>query len=216
MKGVANELAARGHALPDDPGRVAVPEPVVKALLRARGVGVPRGVTAEAIDALPDAAAGLTGPLVLKAYGPGVVHKSDVGAVRVGLAADAASLVAAATEMAAAMAGHGLVPSGFLVEEQAEPGVELIVGAVRGPFGPVATVGLGGTLTEVLDAVVVRLCPLTADAADAMLDAFRGAEVLQGVRGAKPVARDALVKLLLAVAGEEGLVAELGSQLSEF
>src|SRR5204862_3382865 len=129
------------------------------------------------------------GPLVLKAFGPGIVHKSDVGAVRVGLGPD--DLEGAAAAMPAEAAG-------WLVEEQAPPGVELIVGVVRRPgFGLLALVGLGGTLTELVGDVCMRLCPLTADDADAMLDGFRGAAVLAGARGTVAADRPPLIDVLL-------------------
>lgn len=213
------DLTTTGFALDDD--RIAVAEPQVKALLAQRGVAVPAGVTVAFVDGevageLAAAAAGLQAPLVLKAYGPGLVHKSDVGAVALGL--DHAGLGAAARAMADRLAGHGIVPAGFLVEEQHRPAhaVELIVGVVqRDPFGPVVALGLGGTLTEVLDQVAIRLCPLReADARD-LVRTFPAAAVLRGVRGAPAVDEDALVALLLAVAGEDGVVAELGDELLE-
>jgi acyl-CoA synthetase (NDP forming) len=196
-------------------GRRAVAEPEVKAALAERGVAVPAGAVVDAPDELAAAAKALDAPLVLKAFGPGLVHKSDVGAVVLGLDHD--GLEAAAVAMGERLAGHGLTPAGFLVEEQATTGgVELIVGVVqRAPFGPVVALGLGGTLTEVLDQVALRLCPLSeADARD-LVRTFPAAKVLAGVRGAPPVDEDALVALLLAIAGEDGLVAELGDELAE-
>ena len=130
--------------------RRLVPEPAAKALLRELGARVPRSVTATDPASLPELAAHLVPPLVLKAYGPGIVHKSDLGAVRVGV--EPGGLAQAASEMQAALAGVGASPAGFLVEEQAPDGIELLVGVLRRPpFGHVAVVGLGGTLTELLE-----------------------------------------------------------------
>ena len=82
----------------------------------------------------------------------------------------------------------------------AGPGVELILGLRRDPqFGPAVLVGLGGVLTEVLDDVAIGLAPLRPAAAEAMLDALRGARLLRGVRGRPPVDRDALVAMLVAL-----------------
>ena len=103
-------------------------------------------------------------------------------------------------------AEHRIFPSGFLVEEQSPAGVELLVGAVRGPFGVTVTVGLGGVLAEVLDDVAVALAPLDRDGAEGLLDGFKGAVLLRGYRNAPAVDRDALVGLLLALAGPGGVV----------
>jgi acetyltransferase len=82
----------------------------------------------------------------------------------------------------------------------AESGVELILGLRRDPqFGPVVLVGIGGTLTEVLDDVAVRLAPLDIPAALSMLDQLRGARMLDGVRGRPPVDRAAVASMLVAL-----------------
>ena len=155
-------------------------------------------------DVAKQAADRFDGPVVVKAYGKGIVHKSDVGAVRVGV--EPAEVEETIAAMAAELHTHGLEADGWLVEEQIAGSVELLVGVVRRPpFGAVVAVGLGGTLTEILDDVVTRLVPIDAADAEAMLDGFKGASVLRGVRGALPVDRDALVKVLLGIAGPDGL-----------
>ncbi|WP_084959066.1 acetate--CoA ligase family protein [Thermoactinospora rubra] len=175
-------------------------EPEVKALLREAGIPVPRGVAGLACE-------GLAEPLVLKAVGP--LHKSDVGGVRLGLRAG--EVAGAAADMLA----RGVPATGFLVEEQAPPGVELIVGLVRDPgFGPVLLSGLGGIWTEALDDTALRLCPVTEDDARAMIGSLRGSRLLYGFRGAGPVDVDAVVKLLMAVGGPGGLWERL--RLGEF
>nr|WP_281367971.1 acetate--CoA ligase family protein [Nonomuraea typhae] len=179
-------------------------EPAAKELLAAAGVVVPRGV----VVAGPGfaAAAELRAPLVLKGIGP--LHKSDVGAVRLGLTH--ANLPSAAADMA-----ERAPLSGYLVEEQVEAGVELIAGLVRDPgFGPVLLAGLGGIFTEALRDTAVRLCPITASDARRMLASLRGAPLLHGYRGAAPVDVDAVVKLLLALGGDGGLWERL--ELGEF
>ncbi|MFF5259349.1 acetate--CoA ligase family protein [Actinomadura viridis] len=192
------------------------PEHAVKAWISGFGVGVPRGATAPGPESLEAAAEGLTPPLVVKAYGPGLLHKSDAGAVRLGLGS-AGGAARAAADMLASLRARGISPEGFLVEEQVEPGVEVIVGAVRDPaFGPVLLAGLGGVWTEVLRDTALRLCPITEDDARAMLDGLRGRALLEGFRGRPPIDRDALVKVLLAVGGPDGIVAELGDRLTEF
>ncbi|WP_067828963.1 acetate--CoA ligase family protein [Actinomadura kijaniata] len=190
-----------------------LPEHAVKAWIAGFGVAVPRGATATAHAELEAAAAGLAPPLVVKAYGPGLLHKSDAGAVRLGLGS-AAAAAAAAAEMLDSLAARGIVPDGFLVEEQAPAGVEVIVGAVRDPaFGPVLLVGLGGVFTEVLRDTALRLAPITEADAWAMLEELRGAALLDGLRGRPPVDRGALVKVLLAVSD---MVTALGDGFTEF
>jgi acyl-CoA synthetase (NDP forming) len=180
----------------------------VKALLSEAGVPVPRGVVV-----LPGqdfrAVAALAEPLVLKAFGPGLVHKSDAGAVVLGLRR--AELPAAAAEM------RSRVPelAGFLVEEQAAAGVELIVGVVRDPaFGPVLLAGLGGVWAEALRDTALRLCPVSERDARRMLASLRGSPLLHGHRGTPPVDVDAVVKLLMTVGGPGGLWERL--ELGEF
>lgn len=207
--GMTDGLRSAGYRLPD--GRVSVAEHAVKRALADVGVRVPRWVVATSAD-VAAAAAALDPPLVLKAWGPGLVHKSDVGAVRLGLLPS--DVGPAAADMAEAVRAHGIVPAGFLVEEQQAAGVEVIVGVVRRPdFGPVIVLGPGGTLAELIDRTVVRLCPLDERAAGEMLDAT---PLLGGGRGVPPVDRDALVRLLLAIAGDGGLVERLGDALDEF
>ncbi|MFC4906361.1 acetate--CoA ligase family protein [Actinomadura gamaensis] len=190
-----------------------VAEHQVKAWISGFGVTVPRGATARTRAEVVAAAGGLTPPLVVKAYGPGLLHKSDAGAVRLGLDS-AESAAEAAAEMLLTLDDKGIAADGLLVEEQAEPGVELIVGAVRDPaFGPVLMVGLGGVWTEALRDTALRLAPITEDDAHAMLSELRGSALLDGYRGAPPVDRDAVVKVLLAVSD---IVTALGDGFTEF
>ncbi|MDX6743356.1 acetate--CoA ligase family protein [Actinocorallia sp. A-T 12471] len=173
-----------------------LPEHEVKALVSGFGVRVPRGAHVAVGGDVRAAASELTPPLVVKAYGPALLHKSDAGAVALGNAS-----AEAAADAAAAMLARGVPAEGFLVEEQAAPGVEVIIGAVRDPaFGPVLLVGLGGVLTEVMNDAALRLLPVTeADVRD-MLGELRGKALLAGYRGRPGVDVDALVKTVLAVA----------------
>lgn len=208
-------LRAHAAALEGEPDRILVPEPVVKDALRDLGIIVPRGVTVADGAEASVAAKRLDGAVALKAFGPGIVHKSDVGAVQVGVAAD--EVEDATVAMTARLAEHRITPAGFLVEAQHGPGVELIVGAVRhDSFGPVVLLGAGGTLTELVDRTVMGLYPLDEASARTMLADFPAPALLDGARGADPVDRDALVSLLLSVAGPGGLVEQLGDALVEF
>ncbi|MFI9596232.1 acetate--CoA ligase family protein [Nonomuraea sp. NPDC052265] len=203
-------MSAQEHEGRESPreheGRESPREHEVKALVAAAGVPVPRGVVVRDLDFT--AAGELAGPLVLKAFGPGLVHKSEAGAVRLGLRAD--GLAAAAEEMRSR-----LDVEGFLVEEQAPAGVELIVGLVGDPgFGPVLLAGLGGIWTEAMRDTALRLCPISERDARLMLDELRGSALLHGHRGRPPVDVDAVVKLLMTVGGPGGLWERL--ELGEF
>ncbi len=195
-----------------------VPEPQVKAWIRQFGISIPNGcavgIPADG-DALP-AVDSLRPPLVLKAYGPGVVHKSDLGAVRLGLAG-AAEVAGAAAQMRAALAARGITADGFYVEEQAQAGVEVIVGVVADPvFGAVLLAGLGGVWTEALADTALRICPVTEADAMEMLSSLRARAVLSGLRGQPAADIGALVRVLLAAGGAGGVAETLSGTLAEF
>ena len=211
-----SETVSRARMFALDDGRTVVPEPDVKDALRAFGVTVPACVSSTSIDDLADETIALGMPVVLKAFGPGLVHKSEVGAVELGLAHG--DVGQAARVMADHLEAQGIRPSGFVVEEQCSaPGsLEVIVGVVRRePFGVVVALGLGGTLTELLDLVAVRMFPLHEHDARELVESFPGAAALDGFRGGPALDRDALVEFLLAVGGVDGLAARLGDELSE-
>jgi acetate---CoA ligase (ADP-forming) len=98
-------------------------------------------------------------------------------------------------------AGHAADIAGVLVTPMApKGGVEIIIGVVRDPsYGPVLMFGLGGVLVEVLKDVVFRSLPLTETDARSMLGEIRAAQILEGVRGAKPTDKEALVRLMLGI-----------------
>jgi acyl-CoA synthetase (NDP forming) len=141
--------------------------------------------------------------VALKLDATGLTHKSDVGAIRLGLSGDT-EVAAVADELLAlggTLAATGVSVRGLIVEPMASPGLELIVGLNRDPdFGPLVVVGLGGVLAEVLDDVVIRLAPVTSDEATAMLDDLRGARLLDGVRGRPAADRAAIAAIIVAVA----------------
>jgi acyl-CoA synthetase (NDP forming) len=128
------------------------------------------------------AAAKMQFPVVLKAERPKLTHKSEVGAVRLGLTDGAA--VAEAFEDFTRRLGAG--PA--LLQRQAGPGAEMILGARSDPFfGPIVMVGLGGVWTEILDDVALRLAPIEAGEARTMLDELKCQKVLSGFRGCPPI-----------------------------
>ena len=187
-------------------GRGALTESEGKALLARCGIDVPRSRVIAGADEAAAAVAGLDGPFVVKVVSGEILHKSDAGGVAVGLA-DAAAIAGAIREMARRPAIAGAAVEGYLVEEMAPAGLEVVVGALRDPqFGPMVMVGLGGIFVEVLRDVSFRLCPVHPGEAAAMLDDLAGAALLDGARGAAAVSRGAIVDALLKIGGEEGLM----------
>ena len=187
-------------------GRGALTESEGKALLARCGIDVPRSRVVAAAEEAATAAAGLDGPFVAKVVSRDILHKSDAGGVAVGLA-DGAAVAEAIREMARRPAIADAGVEGYLVEEMAPAGLEVVVGAIRDPqFGPMVMVGLGGIFVEVLGDVSFRLCPVRPDEAAAMLDDLEGAALLDGARGSTAVSRGAIVDALLKIGGEGGLM----------
>ncbi len=142
------------------------------------------------------AAAGFGGPAVLKAEAVGVVHKTEAGAVKLGLHGEQ-EVRAAYAELAAAF---GARLTGVVVEPMLSGGVEVLVGVVQEPvFGPLVVFGLGGVATEVLGDHAARLTPLTDADADDLIHGVHAAPLLLGHRGTPAVDTAALADVLLRV-----------------
>lgn len=178
-------ISSQGFMAPED----------VESLLGAYGIPQVAGRRAPDWSGVRLAAAELGYPVVLKAEAPRLVHKSEAGAVAVGLA-DEKALRRAFDEMKSRLGdAEGLQ---FLVQKQAGPGVEVIVGATRAKnLGPMIMFGLGGIFVEVMRDVVFRLAPLGRAEAERMLDEIKGAALLRGARGRPAADREALVDMLL-------------------
>jgi acetyl coenzyme A synthetase (ADP forming)-like protein len=145
------------------------------------------------------AAQEMGGNVVLKAISPTLIHKTEAGAVRVGLSGRAAT-ARAAQEMEASVAATGHRVEGFLVQRQVPDGVEMLVGVVNDPlFGPVVACGAGGVTAELLKDVQVRLTPLSDRDAGEMLRALRTFPLLEGYRGAPGADLASLEELVLRV-----------------
>ena len=187
-------------------GRDALTEIEGKALLAQCGIDVPRSRFVARAEDAASAVAGLAGPFVVKVVSRDILHKSDAGGVTVGLADDAA-VADAIRVMARKPAVAAAMVDGYLVEEMAPAGLEVVVGAIRDPqFGPMVMVGLGGVFVEVLGDVSFRLCPIDRAEAAAMLDDLEGAALLDGARGSDAVSGDAIADALLAIGGNDGLM----------
>jgi acyl-CoA synthetase (NDP forming) len=184
-------------------GAGIVPEYRAKAMLAAAGLTFPPGTFVADRAAAQRAAAEIGFPVVLKLQSAGLAHKTDAGALALGLA-DAAALDAAWTrlhENVAASAPNAVI-DGALIEAMAKPGVEFIVGARRDPFwGTTLVAGLGGIWAEALRDTVVIPAAADESAIVAALQHLKAAPVLAGMRGAPPLDVHALAKVLALLGG---------------
>jgi acyl-CoA synthetase (NDP forming) len=140
-------------------------------------------------------------PAVLKINSPDVVHKSDAGGVKLGLA-NATQVGKAYDDIMSSIkqAYPDARIDGVSVQTMAAPGIEVIVGMSKDPqFGPVLMFGLGGILVEVLRDVSFRIVPVTERDAREMIKEIKGYPVLQGYRGQKPASIAALEQLIVKV-----------------
>ena len=155
-------------------------------------------VVASVADAA--AAAGeIGGEIALKAVAAGLIHKTEAGAVRLNLS-DAAAVRTAAREMSDTLRSQGHAVSGFVVQQMARRGVEMLVGVVHDPqFGPVVACGAGGVQVELLKDVSVRLTPLANEDAAEMIRELKTYPLLTGFRGSLPGDIAALENGLLRV-----------------
>jgi acetate---CoA ligase (ADP-forming) len=201
--------AALGH----DPDGTWLALPEVVRLLDCYGIQMVRTeVTAPEGRAAAAAAVRIGGPVALKAFGARLVHKTEAGAVELGLVGRQ-RVRRAAEAMLGRLAAAGTPAEGLVVQEMAAAGVEMIVGAVQDPvFGPVVACGAGGTAVELLKDVRFRLAPLALEDATSMISDLASRPLLEGYRGRPPAAVSALREVVLrvgALADEHPAVAEL-------
>ena len=188
---VRSALAAAGPVLT---------EVAAKALLAC--YGVPRPPEALATSAEEAAAAALhIGSVALKVQSPDITHKTEAGAVALGVSGDAAVREAYQRVMASAKSAHPEASiHGVLVQAMAPPGREVILGITRdATFGPMLMVGLGGIHAEVLRDVAFAPAPIGPQEAQSLLGELKGAALLDGVRGAPPADRAALLELMASL-----------------
>jgi acetyltransferase len=179
----------------------------LNALLQRHGIGLPKQATAGSAAEAAEKAKQIGFPVALKLVAPEIVHKTESGAVVLGLR-NAAEVEGAGKELLAkASKAH------LLVQEMVQ-GTEVLVGARTDPqYGPFLMVGLGGIFVEVLKDVALRLLPVSEGEALEMLKDLRGYKILTGVRGQPP--RD-IKALARAMAGVSDLFAAQRAHLSDF
>src|SRR4051812_22597767 len=175
-------------------GRDSLTAPEGKLICDAYGINVPReGVATSAAEA-SKMASSMGFPVVMKIVSPDILHKTEAGGVIVGV--KNADEAATAYEQIIANAKKYKKDAkivGIQIQQMIKGGQEVIVGAMTDDsFGKLVAFGMGGVLVEVLKDVTFRLAPATREDAASMLDGIQAAEILKGVRGAKPVNREAL------------------------
>ena len=140
-------------------------------------------------------------PIVMKIVSPDVVHKSDIGGVKLNIQ-NGTQAGKAYSDIIAAVKKHNRKAkiTGVSVQKMARPGVEVIIGMTKdAQFGPVIMFGLGGILVEVLKDVSFRIVPLTKRDAKEMIEEIKGYPLLKGYRGQEPADINYLEDLIVRV-----------------
>lgn len=177
-----------------------ITEDLSKAVLKKYGVKVPGYALVNSAKEATKAAKKLGFPLVMKVVSPQILHKTDVGGVKVGLRNEKEVKKAFADMYSRLSKKKGVELKGILLEKMVPQGVELIVGLQNDhQFGPVIMVGLGGILTEIFKDVAFRMLPISMDDAKSMLAELKGSKILHGYRGSKPVDLNMLSKALVQI-----------------
>jgi acetyl coenzyme A synthetase (ADP forming)-like protein len=168
-------------------------------LLDAYGIPTPAGDVAESPDEAAALAADIGGDVVMKLVSPDILHKSDIGGVRVGVAREDVRDTYEDLVSRAYRYQPDATVLGVQVQERVDTdaGVETIAGVNRDPqFGPLVVFGLGGVFVEVLEDTTARVAPISNDEATAMLSEIRAAPLLRGARGRPAVDRESLAECL--------------------
>lgn len=181
--------------------RTLLTEVESKQVLEKAGIGIVKArLAASAAEAVATAKE-IGFPIVLKVASPDIVHKSDIGGVKVGLA-NATQVGKAYREIMAAVKKKEPKARihGVSVQPMARPGVEVIIGMTKdAQFGPVLMFGLGGILVEILKDVSFRIVPLEKKDAREMIHDIKGYPVLEGYRGQPPSDVAALEDMIMKV-----------------
>jgi acetate---CoA ligase (ADP-forming) len=185
-----------------------LPTEEAEQLLACYGIPLPRTVSVRTPEEALHAAASFGASVVLKGIGP--LHKTESGAVRIGVAAD--DVLEEARSMIQRVEAAGERLDGFLVQELIGDAVEMLVGVVTDPvFGPVVACGGGGVTVELQRDVAVRVAPITDLDAEEMVRSLATFPLLDGFRGAPKADVDALVQTILRV----GALADAHPEIAE-
>ncbi|HTX53429.1 MAG TPA: acetate--CoA ligase family protein [Candidatus Baltobacteraceae bacterium] len=179
-------------------GRLQLGETEAREVIAAYGFRLPQNVLARTVDEAVATAERIGFPVALKIVSPEILHKTDVGGVRLNCQ-DAQAVAQGFSGIDASV--RRFFPTaliqGIAVQEMVVGGKEVILGMTRDPsFGPLLMFGLGGIYVEVLKDVAFRIAPIGADEAEAMIREIRSFPLLRGVRGEKPSDMAAMIEAL--------------------
>jgi acetyl coenzyme A synthetase (ADP forming)-like protein len=183
-----------------------------RAVLAAIGLPLPAGGTAKSADEAAKLARAVGFPVALKLASHSIVHKTEIGAVRLNLS-DEESVRRAFEEIRSRLERDGMLGAmdGALVQPMILSGVEVMVGVTADPlFGPLIAFGLGGIHVEILGDVRFRITPLSDRDAAEMVREIRGFRLLEGYRGHPPADVEAIQDALLRVSRLVEEVPEIG------
>lgn len=198
-------------------GRETLLEPEAKQLLAEFDVSVPEFQVAHSRDEAVSAAREIGYPVVMKIVSPDVTHKSDANGVLLNLESDemAADAYEDILENVTAYDSDATI-EGVLVEEMIDGLREMIVGVTKTRnFGPAVMIGMGGVTVELFSDVAFRLPPLDREEVMETVESLQTYPLLSGYRGDPPADVSALVESILNLGGADGLIAELGKEISE-
>jgi acetyl coenzyme A synthetase (ADP forming)-like protein len=179
-------------------GRTALTAPEARGVCEAYAIAIPKEGVARSAAEAARLASDIGFPVVMKIVSPQILHKTEAGGVLVGVESAAQATQAYTTLLENARKYDPKAEIlGVQVQQMLSGGQEVIIGAVTDPaFGKLVAFGLGGVLVEVLKDITFRLAPTSTQEATSMLDSIGAAEILRGVRGAKPVDREALAAMI--------------------
>ncbi|MCV0413189.1 3-hydroxypropionate--CoA ligase [Nitrosarchaeum sp.] len=171
-----------------------------KSILKTYGVKVPPFALVTTAEDAAKQAKKIGFPLVMKVVSPQILHKTDVGGVKVGLD-NVNDVKKTFKDMYGRLSKKkGVEVKGILLEKMVPKGVELIVGIQNDPqFGPVIMVGLGGIMTEVMKDVAFRMLPITTSDAKSMINELKGSALLKGFRGSEPIDTNMVANMLVQI-----------------
>ncbi len=177
-----------------------ITEETSKSILKTYGVKVPPYALVTSAEDAAKQAKKIGFPLVMKVVSPQILHKTDVGGVKVGID-NVDDVKKTFKDMYGRLSKKkGVEVKGILLEKMVPKGVELIVGIQNDPqFGPVIMVGLGGIMTEVMKDVAFRMLPISTSDAKSMLNELKGAQLLKGFRGSEPIDTNMVAKMLVNI-----------------
>jgi 3-hydroxypropionyl-CoA synthetase (ADP-forming) len=178
-----------------------ITEELSKSILKTYGVKVPPFALVTSAEEAAKQAKKIGFPLVMKVVSPQILHKTDVGGVKVGLE-NINDVKKTFIDMYGRLSKKkGVDVKGILLEKMVpKGGVELIVGIQNDPqFGPILMVGLGGIMTEVFKDVAFRMLPITTSDAKSMLNELKGIKLLKGFRGSTPIDVNMVTQMLVNI-----------------